>query len=800
MNKILCAAQDYWRKGYSIIPVNTDKSPAINWKTYQDKAMSAKKLAGYFKHSNSIALVTGFNRLVCIDFDTADSDKFEHKPYDIVKDFFNPFIDTTQQWLSDDQYAIAQSKSGGRHFYARVESGVPDGNLKLAYMPATSKATGKPTNKVIMETQGRGGYVVCAPTESYKWLHGDLQDNELTTITKLQYEQIIELTTNFSQVVSSRESFAKERSKESISPTRPSIIDAFNEQYHPSEFLYRNGYKLVFEGPFIDTYLAPDSTSKNAGVRLFHNNSKAIVFSHHANDPLGDDKGHDAFDVFRILEHGGDFDSALTDAREELGIPESKAYRVTDTKQPGQSEEPWGELLEISENSLPAPMLDVELIPESLREWVISEARELSVHPEYILMPLIASLGGLIAHKFGVFPKESTSWCEPTNLWCAVVGEPSTRKTGAIKKALSFVKVINDRAIEKFMEEKGKRAVEIKVLEARANGFEAFLKKQSSIEAEGGNFKKTEDVENELAQIADKLEKFKKVPVGRFITNDSTTEKLADLIAQNSRCFIVVLDELVRLFSSFDRKGREGDRAFYLEGFNGNNSHDIDRISRGEMHIDLLSLMLVGGIQPDRLKKYIGDTLDGGNDGFLQRFLLFVWPDKPPVYQYVIEEDNNEATANVQSIFDFFENIEPSTFSLKQYSETKKLSGLHFDSEAQKVFKPWLEVLYNRTAKEFGSKPAFQAHLGKYPKLCVSLALIFHLIEQAVQGDETEPSNKIGLKPLLLAIKWCEFLEQHARKLYFVELNAELIRALELRNRIEDGDIKDGMKIRDLVA
>ena len=799
MEQILHAAQEYWARGFSVIPVNADKTPAINWKAYQGKAMSARQLVGHFKHSNSIALVTGFNGLLCLDFDAADTDKFEHQPYDIVKDFFEPFIDRVQQWLNDDQYAMASSRSGGRHFYVRIQGGVPDSNLKLAYLPATSKTTGKPANKVIIETRGKGGCVVCAPTEGYKWLHGDLQDHELTTITKAQYGQIIELATNYSQVVS-KPSFSEP--KERNSPTRLSIIDAFNEKYHPSELLARNGYKLVFKGPFINTYLAPDSTSKNAGVRLFHNTDKAMVFSHHANDPLGDDRGHDAFDVFRILEHNSDFDSALQAAREDLGIKEGKAYRGNSTRiksrHSEQSEEPWGELLEVSEDRVPAPMLTVELIPEPLREWVMSEARELSVHPEYILMPLIASLGGLIAHKFGVYPKESENWCEPTNLWCAVVGEPSTRKSGAIRKATSFAKVINDRAVEKSREERSKRAVEVKTLEAKVKGFDTFLKNQAKLAAEGKNSKDTEAVEEELARIMTELEELKRVATGRFITNDTTTEKLAELIANNSRCFILVLDEIVRLFSSFERKGREGDRAFYLEAFNGNSSYDIDRIMRGEMHIGLLSAVLIGGIQPDRLNKYISDTLDGSNDGFLQRFLLFIWPDKPPVYKYVIEKEDKALAASMQAIFDFFEDIEPATFGLKPYSETGKLQGLHFDDKAQGEFKAWLEELNNTTANEFSNKLAYQAHLGKYPKLCTTLALIFHLLSEAVRGDEVEPSNQIGIESLLLAIDWCKFLKHHASKLYFLELNAELTSALALMDRIEDGDVKDGDTIKSI--
>jgi hypothetical protein len=46
-------------------------------------------------------------------------------------------------------------------------------------------------------------------------------------------------------------------------------------------------------------------------------------FSHHGSDPLADGHAHDAFDVFRILEHGGDFDAAVRVAASQLDLDRS---------------------------------------------------------------------------------------------------------------------------------------------------------------------------------------------------------------------------------------------------------------------------------------------------------------------------------------------------------------------------------------------------------------------------------------------------------------------------------------------
>ena len=65
----------------------------------------------------------------------------------------------------------------------------------------------------------------------------------------------------------------------------------------------------------------------------------------------------------------------------------------------------------------------------------------------------------------------------------------------------------------------------------------------------------------------------------RFKTNDATVEKIGDLLTQNPGGLLVFRDELIGLLSSWDKEGREGDRAFYLEGWNGTGSFNIDRIA-----------------------------------------------------------------------------------------------------------------------------------------------------------------------------------------------------------------------------
>lgn len=100
---------------------------------------------------------------------------------------------------------------------------------------------------------------------------------------------------------------AKERTGE-----HSDIIGKYNEKNTVQEILETNGYK-----PMGRRFLAPSSKTGVPGVTIFPD-GKCV--SKHASDPLCDEHSHDAFDVFRILKHNGDFSQAVKDAAETLGI------------------------------------------------------------------------------------------------------------------------------------------------------------------------------------------------------------------------------------------------------------------------------------------------------------------------------------------------------------------------------------------------------------------------------------------------------------------------------------------------
>lgn len=94
------------------------------------------------------------------------------------------------------------------------------------------------------------------------------------------------------------------------------VIGAFNAAHDVGAILERHGY--LPRGR--KRWLYPASTSGMPGVRLLPGSSPDRVYSSHGDDPLNDGHAHDAFDLFRILEQGGNMTEAIKAAARICGM------------------------------------------------------------------------------------------------------------------------------------------------------------------------------------------------------------------------------------------------------------------------------------------------------------------------------------------------------------------------------------------------------------------------------------------------------------------------------------------------
>ncbi len=449
----------------------------------------------------------------------------------------------------------------------------------------------------------------------------------------------------------------------------------------------------------------------------------------------------------------------------------------------------WGKLQELPPNRPPARNMIPALVPEALRPWLVDAAERMSARLELLTVPALVCLGALFGRKVVVRPQsKNTSWTEPLNLWGAAVSPPSSLKTPALNEATSHIHALAGEAMKTFNEGAANREAQLELARMEL----ADLKK--------GDKKGKKTTPEQLASVLERITKLEaENHPQRYIVNDSTTEKIAELLIHNPDGLLVQRDELVGLLKSFDKTGREGDRDFYLEAWGGKNPFFVDRIGRGSLHVPAVCLSVIGTTQPGRFEKYIDEAIEGGEgaDGLLQRFQLLVWPDDQPDFVEVDRDRDHEAYNRARRVYRGAADFNPTTYPGIMHSGLGgELPSISFAEDAQQLFSGWRNDLMQRIrGPEFKQAEGYQGHLGKYPGFVAKLALLFHLTEYL---DGRNTGGPISLKNAELAIQWVTYLDHHARKVYAAELQQGRQAMQMLAAALEGGKIKDKATLKSI--
>ena len=404
--------------------------------------------------------------------------------------------------------------------------------------------------------------------------------------------------------------------------------------------------------------------------------------------------------------------------------------------EPGSAPE-WPEPKPIPDGLLPVRTFEFGYLPESIAPWVADIADRMQCPPDFVGIPALVALGSALGRKVGIRPQSKTDWTEVPNLWGCIVGRPGAMKSPAMQEALKPLHRIEalarkeaDEARKDYEEAAALYAIEKDVAKEKAR---RALK--SGERAEG------------LFPIGEPLEPKAK----RFITNDTTYEKLGEILADNRDGVLTYRDELVSLLKTLDREEHAAARGFYLTAWNGTSSYTFDRIIRGKTHIDAACVSLLGSTQPGRLAEYIGRAITGGSgdDGLIQRFSLLVWPDQSPEWREQDRYPLTDARQAAWETFDGFVSFDPMAFGAQRDSDDG-LPYLRFDEAARNIFRDWhadLEKLLRRGELS----PALESHLSKYRKAVPALALINHVADAG--------GGPVGEAAILRALALAEYLK-----------------------------------------
>ena len=408
----------------------------------------------------------------------------------------------------------------------------------------------------------------------------------------------------------------------------------------------------------------------------------------------------------------------------------------------------------------------LDILPDSLQEFAVDLAERMQVPLDFVAVVPVTCLAGAVSRRAIIQPKANdTGWVVVPNLWGCIVAPPGWLKSPIIQAVCRPLNQIQEDWRREHEDAQGdyRRAVEEFALKHSA------WKERFKAAAKGKGAAPSRPEGN---PIEPKLR--------RLIVNDSTFEALHEIMADNPAGILVIRDELTGWLSQLDKPGREGERAFFLSGWNGDSSHTIDRIGRGTIHAPYCCISMLGGIQPARLRSYLVDTIEDGpgNDGLMQRFQLLVWPDTAHDWNYVDRAPNSELEAQVAQIFAALTILDPAN-----------PVRFRFEEKAQELFVAWLGGIEARV-RASDLHPALISHVAKYRSLMPSLALLFELADRASSGGFEGASladieNFVSLDNTQRAVEMCSYLESHAHRIYSCLITPQLRAAQDLAEKIK---------------
>lgn len=390
----------------------------------------------------------------------------------------------------------------------------------------------------------------------------------------------------------------------------------------------------------------------------------------------------------------------------------------------------WGEAdLRYLRPDLPAPPdLPLEdVFGPVWAAWIKTAAEAKAAPPDYVAAGLLAVAGATIGNTRWASPW--AGWAEPPILWTMAVGQPSMNKSPGFDAVLGPLRKLERAA---------RVAAEADLAAFRERAEVAKLAEANWKEAAKAAVKDGKDAPAKPASASPGPEPIRP----RFVMSDATVEKLGVILAGQPRGTLVFRDELAGWLQNMTRySGGGSDRPFWLEAYGGR-GFSVERLGRDPVHIDFLTVGVLGGIQPDRLKSLLFKSDD---DGLLARFLP-VWPLPAPIKRPTGGSDDAFLSRALDRLLALQMPLADDGAPRPWY--------VLFSEDAAALFQDFREAV---RSWEAGAEGLLLSFIGKLPGLAVRLSLVLAYLDYAADG-QTPPD---GIGPVHLG-RAAHFLEAYA--------------------------------------
>jgi hypothetical protein len=408
------------------------------------------------------------------------------------------------------------------------------------------------------------------------------------------------------------------------------------------------------------------------------------------------------------------------------GFEDDEPPEQAETAQPnaGQS---WPEPIDILADGRLTGLVSVDetCLPRSILAFAVAEGARLQVDPCGIAAHAIGTASGLLSDDWRVRLKsKDQAWIERPCVWVCMVVESGRKKSDQFRTATRPIAKIEARLREAYEKDKAEHLKQF-------NTWQATSKDQRGPEPEPP------------------VEK-------RLVTDDYTVESLRDLLPSAGKV-IIRADELATMLGAFERYHTgaiNANRAHMLALYDGG-TRRIDRKGSGHIYIPNWSAVVIGNIQPERVRAFVRDL---SSDGLLQRFMI-VMPG--PI---TIEDPDADDVATDWKTIDSFVAVLERLHQLRppvtQGRDGKPENVIVQAEPAVHAIRRRLFRLVERIEVDPFLPAPLKEAASKWRGLLARVSLVFHcleLAEQAVMGKPLQPADMDTLKAEAVE-KACRFI------------------------------------------
>ena len=344
--------------------------------------------------------------------------------------------------------------------------------------------------------------------------------------------------------------------------------------------------------------------------------------------------------------------------------------------------------------SIPAPIIPVDLwstfnpprvphglLPSVIEDFAFEQGATMGADPAGLAVGALVVCAAAVPDRIELRVKRYSVWNEATRLWGGLVGDPSTKKSPIIRQVMRPLERIDTALWETYAAAK-----------AQWDALDKDTKRMTP----------------PPQQIRVKLD-------------DATVEAAQEILRDSPDGVLYLRDELSGFFGSMDKyagyRGSASDRGFWLQAYNGG-GYTFDRIKRGAGRIPHLSVSVLGGIQPEAMRKLTTDTID---DGLIQR-LVPIMLQSGGVGR---DEEMSRSVEAYESLVEQLHQMQPPTINNVVFEDAAR--AVREDMERKHCELATIEIINKKLS----------AHVGKYDGLFARLCLLWHCIENP--GTELPP-------------------------------------------------------------